>query len=66
MNRAFTIYVPDDYELGALQMAVVVKRKNGASMGCTFFNKEELRNDEKWLFIIDGKARRVKESEEQI
>lgn len=63
MNRAFTIYVPDDCELDAIQMTVVVKRKNGTSRGCTFFNKEELRNDEKWLFITDGKARHVKESE---
>lgn len=66
MNRAFTIYVPDDCILDTLHMTVVVKRRDGSENGCTFFTmREDLRNDDKWLFVVDDKARRVEESEDE-
>lgn len=66
MKKRFTIWIPDDEEIEALQLAIALKNENDKdnARGVTLFQAtpEDLKNKD-WLFRHHSKAEPVKDGE---
>lgn len=65
MKKIFTLSVEDDAKVLGLQVSTVIQRKSDGEKAVTFFTlSDNIRENDEWLFKIDGKAERIaKESE---
>lgn len=67
MKKIFTLSVEDDAKVLGLQVSTVIQRKSDGEKAVTFFTlSDNIRENDEWLFKIDGKAERIaKESEHE-
>lgn len=66
MKKAFTVYIPDDCYLRMTNLVVCVEKEDGSTNGVTVFtqDKNDITENNDWLFQVKGKAIRVTEVEE--
>lgn len=65
MKKIFTL--SDDVKVLGLQVSMVIQRKSDGEKAVTFFNlSDNIRENDEWLFKVDGRAERItKESEHE-
>lgn len=60
MKRAFTMHVEDGVKIVGLQIGIAVQRESDGEKGVTFFSlSDDLRENDEWLFKVNGKAERM-------
>lgn len=60
MKRIFTICVPDDCYLRAVNIVAVVEKADHSENGITIFTADSIGEEEQaWLFTTSGKAKKV-------
>lgn len=65
MKRIFTICVPDDCYLRAVNIVAVVEKKDHSTNGLIIFSADSVGDEEQeWLFTTAGKAKQVVEPQE--
>lgn len=66
MKRIFTICIPDDCYLRAVNIVAVVEKKDHSKNGVTIFTADSVGDEEyEWLFTTEGKAKQVVEPKVQ-
>lgn len=63
MKEGFTIWIPDDASIQAINIAIMVK--NEKTNGLTMFNltEDQIKDCAEWYFSVDNKALPVKNGE---
>lgn len=63
MKSIFTICVPDDCYLEAVNIVTMVEKKDHSENGVTMYSLRDVNNKEeqKWLFSTNGKAKQIKQ-----
>lgn len=63
MKEGFTIWIPDDAEIQAINIAIMVK--NEKTNGLTMFNltEDQIKECAEWYFSADRKALPVRNGE---
>lgn len=63
MKEGFKIWIPDDAEIQAINIAIMVK--NEKRNGVTMFNldRDQVKDCSEWYFPVDSKALPVKNGE---
>lgn len=63
MKEGFTIWIPDDASIQAINIAIMVK--NEKTNGLTMFNltEDQIKDCDEWYFSVDNNALPVKNGE---
>lgn len=63
MKEGFTIWIPDDAKIQAINLAIMVK--NEKTNGLTMFNltEDQIKDCAEWYFSVDSNALPVKNGE---
>lgn len=63
MKEGFTIWIPDDAEIQAINIAIMVK--NEKTNGLTMFNltEDQIKDCTEWYFSVDSNALPVRNGE---
>lgn len=64
MKRIFTICVPDDCYLKVANIVALVEKDDHSENGFTIFTADNNNEGQEWLFVTNGKAKQVVESQE--
>ena len=64
MKRIFTICIPDDCYLKAVNIVTIVEKNDHSKNGVTMFSADNNDEGQEWLFVTNGKAKRVVEPQE--
>ena len=63
MKEGFTIWIPDDVEIQAINITILVKNEKTSSLAMFNLDEDQVKDCSEWCFSVDSKPLPVRNGE---